>query len=94
MQCKFLVLEEAEHSYSGKKGVQKTWRLSLRDQSAGVRCVNQFEMDLTAEQVDAWKGKLRDTSIEVQISNLRAGFNGEFRIEGKILDRPVVDPKK
>lgn len=88
MTCKFLVLEEGNHSYQSKTGPRTDYRLSLRDVSTGVRCTNNFELNLPQVDVDAYKGKLRDTFVEVEISKFTAGFGGEIRIEGKLLGKP------
>lgn len=79
-----LVLEEGFHTYPSKNGQKTEYRLSIRDHAkTGLRCENNFKYVLGAEELDKYKGKLRDQHIRIEVTNLRAGFNGDFTIEGK-----------
>lgn len=89
MKFKVLVLEESENKYMGKAGQVKQWRASCRDMSEGVRCQNNFVYTLTDEEVDKYKGKLRDQQIFVNVKNMFMGNNGEIRLEGSLEPLPT-----
>ena len=79
-----LVLDEGQRQFQSKTGPRKEYQLSLRDHEKGRRCANSFVYVCTPDEVDKYKGKLRDQMIRIGISRLRSSFNGDLEIQGAI----------
>jgi len=78
------VQEETLNRFNTKKGETVEVVLNLKDKSPGIRCVNAFTYAMTAEECDKYKGKLRDQLVTIGVVKMRAGFSGDFRLEGTL----------
>jgi hypothetical protein len=81
MTNKFIVHAEAVETFTGKKGEQKTRRLTLLDNSDGARASQFFELNLPAEHAAIGQGKM----VTVQIESIPQVFSGRARIIGQLV---------
>jgi hypothetical protein len=89
MIAEMLVLEESEREYRSRNGMVKEYVISARDAGKEERCTNNFVYALSSEEIDRFKGKLRDNKVRLVIKEVRARFNGEIQIVGRI-EAPVT----
>ena len=45
---------------------------------------DNFTYVLSPDEVDKFKGKLRDQMVRLQVTGIMPGFNGELRVEGRL----------
>lgn len=85
MQAKMLCLEEGARTRRFKDNTTKeVYEVSFRDVSeTGVRCTDNFIVELDAEQIAKYKGKMRDQYFIVSIRSMRA-FQGTFTINAEV----------
>lgn len=81
MTIKFIVYAEAVETFTGKKGEQKTRRLTLLDNSDGPRASQFFELNLSPEHAAIGVGK----PLTVQIESVPQVFSGRARIIGQLV---------
>jgi hypothetical protein len=90
-----LVLEESYRYYKSKGEEKKEYLFTGRDVSLPKeeRCSSNLFFEPTAEELDKYKNKLTDQTVEVIIKSLSVDFGGNVRLKGSLVVPPsVVDP--
>ena len=87
MRLKCLCIEERTESYVGKRGAVTQVVLALLDMSPEDRLVNTFDYNLSADEAERFKGKLRDQLIELGVTAFEAAFGGRLRARGRLVSQ-------
>jgi hypothetical protein len=85
MRLKCLCIEERTESYVGKRGAVTQVVLALLDMSPEDRLVNTFDYNLSAEEAERFRGKLRDKPLELGVTAFEAAFGGRLRARGRLI---------
>ncbi len=81
MIVKFIIHAENVETFMGKKGEQKTRRLTLLDNSEGHRASQFFELNLPADHPPIGVGK----PVSVAVDQIAQVFAGRGRIMGTVV---------